>query len=223
MKSLYAGAIVCSVLFAPTVSFAQAAPGDETQPIKPGAVRITTKPPDLDKWDNGTKSPNGLQRTFKCKPLACSDAEIVVFTFLKSPTRHPDPQALDKFAKVELPKNVRAMDAAREIMTDGAEKIETLSSDTATLKNYPAVLNETRLSRGNTSAYVELAIIFAGPVMIRVQSTSANQELAKNSLKSFIDLMSIQEGPPLPATPPPQQLPPVNSPAGPQVPQTRGT
>jgi hypothetical protein len=223
MKSLCAGAVVCSVLFAPTASSAQAAPGDDTQPIKPGAVRITTKPPDLDKWDNGTKSPNGLQRTFKCKPLACSDAEIVVFTFLKSPTRDPDPQALDKFAKVELPKSVRAMDAAREIMSDGADKIETLSSETATLKDRPGVLNETRFTHGSSSTYIELAIIFAGPVMIRVQSVSVNQELAKASLKSFLDTTSIQEGPPLPPTPPPQQLPPANSPAGPQAPQTRGT
>jgi hypothetical protein len=222
MKPFFAGAFACWQLFAPAVSLAQTTPGDETQPIKPGAVRIATKSPDPDKWDNGIKSANGLQRTFKCKPLACSDADIVVFSFLKSPTRHPDPQALEKFAKVELPKSIRAADAAREIMTDGAEKIETLSSSTTTLKNYPAVLNETKFSRGNISAYGEIAIIFAGPVMIRVQATSANKELAKSSLKSFIDVMSIQEGPPPPAVPPSDNSPP-SPPAGPQAPPTRGT
>ena len=221
MKSLYAGAIICSIAVTPFASFAQVTPGDETQPVKPGAVRILTKPPDLDKWDNGQKSANGLQRVFKCRPLACPDPETVIFSFLKSPTRHPDPHALEKFAKVELPKSVRAMDAAREIMSDGADKIETLSSEAATLKDRPGVLNETRFSHGTSSTYVELAIIFAGPVMIRVQSVSVNEELAKASLKSFLDTMSIQEGPPL-AAPPPTQ-PPPNPPAGPQAHQTRGT
>ena len=54
--------------------------------------------------------------------------QTVSFIFSKSPTRHPDPEALEKFAKVDLPKSIRAAGAAREVLSDGAEKIETLVS-----------------------------------------------------------------------------------------------
>jgi hypothetical protein len=137
-------AVFCAVVFAVPAS-AQTGGDEASKPIKPGGVRITTKAPEPDKWD-GQRSANGMVRVFKCKPLACPDAATVTITFLKSPTRHPDPQALEKFAKVELPKSMRALDAAREILSDGAEKIETVSSKTATLKGYPAVVSETKFS-----------------------------------------------------------------------------
>ena len=63
------------------------------------ACGITTKAPEPDKWD-GQRSANGMVRVFKCKPLACPDAATVTNTFLKSPTRHPDPQALDLWLDV---------------------------------------------------------------------------------------------------------------------------
>lgn len=165
-------------------------------PIKPGSVRVMTKAPEPDKWD-AQRSANGLQRIFKCKVLACSDPETVSITFRKSPTRHPDPQALEKFAKIDLPKSIRAVDAQREILTDGAEKIETLNSKTATLKGYPAVVNESKVSRDKKSVFLNMAIIFAGPAMIRVQSVSESRDLAQKSLNQFVEVMRIEEGPPL--------------------------
>ncbi len=107
------------------------APGANPAPVKPGAVRVTTKAPDPEKWE-AQKSVNGATRIFKCKPLACSDAETITILFAKSPTRHPDPQALDKFAKVDLPKSIRAADAAREVLSDGDAKVDTLTSKTMT-------------------------------------------------------------------------------------------
>ena len=165
-------------------------------PLKPGAVRITTKAPDPDRWD-GQKNAAGTLRVFKCKPLACSDAETITITFAKSPTRHPDPQALDKLAKVDLPKSIRAADAAREVMSDGDAKVDTLTSKTTTLKTYPAVVNESRFTQGKKAVYFNTALIFAGPVMIRLQSISQNRDLAQKTLDEFVDVMKIEEGPPL--------------------------
>jgi hypothetical protein len=88
------------------------------------------------------------------------------------------------------------MAAAREVMSDGTENIETLKSETATLKGYPAVVNESKVSKSTNTTFVETSIIFAGPAMIRVMSVSPNQELAQKALKEFIDVMRIQEGPP---------------------------
>jgi hypothetical protein len=204
-------AVFCAVVFAVPAS-AQTGGDEASKPIKPGGVRITTKAPEPDKWD-GQRSANGMVRVFKCKPLACPDAATVTITFLKSPTRHPDPQALEKFAKVELPKSMRALDAAREILSDGAEKIETVSSKTATLKGYPAVVSETKFSKGKTATYLDSAIVFAGPVMIRVFSTSQNRDRAKKTLDQFVEVMNIEEGPPLqPGT----ETPPGAKPGGPQ-------
>ncbi len=180
-------------------------------PVKPGAVRITTKAPDPDRWD-GQKNAAGTLRVFKCKPLACSDAETITITFAKSPTRHPDPQALDKLAKVDLPKSIRAADAAREVMSDGDAKVDTLTSKTTTLKTYPAVVNESRFTQGKKAVYFNTALIFAGPVMIRLQSISQNRDLAQKTLDEFVDVMKIEEGPPLaPGAPEPANPMPATS------------
>jgi hypothetical protein len=195
-------AVFCAVVFAVPAS-AQTGGDEASKPIKPGGVRITTKAPEPDKWD-GQRSANGMVRVFKCKPLACPDAATVTITFLKSPTRHPDPQALEKFAKVEPPKSMRALDAAREILSDGAEKIETVNSKTATLKGYPAVVSETKFSKGKTATYLDSAIVFA---------TSQNRDWAKKALDQFVEVMNIEEGPPLP---PGTETQPGAKPGGPQ-------
>jgi hypothetical protein len=64
------------------------------------------------------------------------------------------------------------------------------------LEGYPAVVNETRLSQGKASVYLNTAIIFAGPVMVRLQSSSKNRALAQKSLNEFVEAMKIEEGPP---------------------------
>jgi hypothetical protein len=204
MKKRIVANALCVLIFVPAIALAQSATDNVAKPpLKPGGVRVTTRAPDADKWD-GRKSANGLQRVFKCKPLACADAEIVTIHFLKSPTRHPDPAALEKLAKTDLPKSIHAADAAREVLADGDAKIETLSSKTATVKGYPAVVNETKLTQGKAAIYLDTTIIFAGPLIIRMQSLSKNKDLAQKSLKEFVEVMQIEEGPPgspsLPAT-----------------------
>jgi hypothetical protein len=183
-----------------------AAANPATGPIRPGAVRITTRVPDTDKWE-AQRLANATQRLFKCKPLACADAETVTMVFSRSPTRHPDPHALDKLAKVDLPKSIRAADAAREILTDGAEKIDTLTSKTTTMKSYPAVVNESKFTNSKKSIYINTALIFAGPVLIRVQSISPNRDLAQKSLGEFVEVMKVEEGPPLQPGAPPAAMP----------------
>jgi len=193
------GAIVLGLLaFGAGPSLAQT--GAPPKPAAPGSVRVTTKAPEPDKW-NSQKNASGTQRVFKCKPLACPESQTVSFTFSKSPTQHPDPKALEKFAKEDLPKSIRAAGAAREVLSDGTEKIETLASQTATLKGYPSVVNESKISRSTSETYIQIAIIFAGPIMIRVQSSSPDRELAKKALNDFVEIMQIEEGPP------PQQKP----------------
>ena len=117
-------------------------------PVKPGSIRVTTKAPEPDKWNAADATPTA--------PSACSSASRWPApirrpsrsSFQKSPTLHPDPKALEKFAKEDLPKSIRAASASREVLSDGAEKIETLTSETATLKGYPSVVNESKFLKG---------------------------------------------------------------------------
>jgi hypothetical protein len=164
-------------------------------PVRPGGVRVTTRAPEPGKWDVVTAA-NHSQRLFRCKPLACPDTETVLFKFSKSPALHPDPKALEKFATVEWPKRLRAVEAARSVLSERAEKLETLSSKTAVLKEYPSVVNESKLIGGRTAIYFDSVIIFAGPIMISIQSSSPNRELAHASLNQFLDVMKIVSGPP---------------------------
>ena len=121
------GSLVAALVLASGSSIAQTGPAAPAKPIGPGGIRVVTRAPEPDNW-NEQKNANGTQRVYKCKPLACPDQETVSFIFSKSPTRNPNPEALEKFAKVDLPKSIRAAAAAREVLTDGTEKIETLVS-----------------------------------------------------------------------------------------------
>jgi hypothetical protein len=198
---------LCTGVFA-VPAFAQTSV-DPTGPVKPGAVRVITKAPEPDKW-TAQRSPDGNVRVFKCRELACPDVTTVTIMFSKSPTRHPDPKALEKLAKVDLPKSMRALDAARGILSDGAEKVETVSSKTATLKGYPAVVSENKFSKGKTASYLDIAILFAGPMMIRLNVISQDHDFAKKTLDQFVETMKIEEGPPLEASPTPSPTPGAN-------------
>ena len=160
---------------------------------KSRSVQITTRSPDASKWNLTVSNPT--HRVFVCKPLVCLDPETVSFNFQKGSLVEPNEKSLEKFANVDLPKSMRAIAAAQSVITGGAETIETLNSTATRLKNYPAVLNETKFSRGPDSVYVEVAIIFAGPVIVKMESRSRNQDLAQKSLNQFIDAMQIVDVP----------------------------
>jgi hypothetical protein len=209
MKARIAGLAVAALVLVSGSSIAQTGPAAPSKPLGPGGIRVVTRVPEPDNWIE-QKNAAGTQRVYKCKPLACPDQETVSFVFSKSPTRHPNPEALEKFAKVDLPKSIRAAAAARGVLSDGAEKVETLVSTTATYKGYPSVINESTLTRGASLSYVHTAIIFAGPMMIRIQSSSPNQELAHKTLDRFIDSMQIEEGP-SPSSPKPAPQPGAQS------------
>lgn len=186
------GIAVCGLLLTQGGVAAQST--SSPKPIEPGGVRITTRSPEPDKWDarNGT---NGA-RVFVCKTLACPDPAVVTITVQKTLTRHPDPKALERYAKVDLPKQARAAAAAVAVMSDGAIKVDTLTSNLTVLKGYPAVVNETRMSGAKGMVYSHTAILFSGPVMVHVSCRTVNRELARKSVQAFVEAMTIVEGPP---------------------------
>ena len=176
------------------------AQSEEKAATKSGTFQLRAKAPEKDKW-TARRDGNNPRTIYDCKPLACADRVRVTISAGKSPTRNPDPQALEKLAKVDLPKAASAANAAREIMSDGAEKVETLISETTKYHGYPAVINETRYSKTSSAIYRGTVLIFAGPAMIRVEATSPDQALMKKSLEDFIRVMEFDQGAPAPKKP----------------------
>lgn len=189
-----ATACVVALMFA-TANFAQVHAQDGDEPLKPGTFRLKMTPPEPKKWtvQRDTKSAKTL---YTCKPLACPDSLRVSVSASRSPNRDPNPQALEKLATVDLPKAVRAASAAREIMSDGAETIETVRSETASYHGYPAVTNLTKYSRANSVVFKGTILIFAGPALVRVEATSPSASLVDETAAAFIAGMRFEQGPP---------------------------
>ena len=201
-------AVLVVPTFAQTPQPQQPPTGALPQPA-PGHTLVFTRPLEPDKWQV-TINGNGAQRIYRCKPLACADFEQVIFDLRRSPVQHPDPKALQKYATVELPKSIRAGNAAQSVMAGSARKVEIMSSKTTTLRDYPSVLNETKYRNRKTTLYVQSAIIFAGPVLIQGSSASPDRALSKKTLDEFVNNMKIVVGPPVggaPAAAPPAPKP----------------
>jgi hypothetical protein len=168
-------------------------------PLMSGGARLTTKVPDPDNWisrfDKG-------KTIYTCRPLACADAVSVTVTPGQSPTRNPNPQALEKLAKVDIPKRMKAVTAAASVLSDQDSKFETLTSKVTSMLGYPSVADEMKLTRGKVSVFMDVALIFAGPLMVTVTATSPDRAVAVKSLNDFIGAMKIEDGPGLPSRPP---------------------
>ncbi|MEX0591516.1 MAG: hypothetical protein WD207_10550 [Xanthobacteraceae bacterium] len=190
--------LACFVALLPAIHGVTAASAqnlDSKEPLKPGTFRLNMRPPEPAKW-NVQRDTKTAKTLYTCKPLACPDTLRVSIAASRSPTRNPNPQALEKLATVDLPKAARAASAAREIISDGAEKIETIVSETATFHGFPAVTNLTKYSRANSVVFKGTTLIFAGPAMIRIEVTSPNEALVKDTADAFIGGMQFEEGPP---------------------------
>jgi hypothetical protein len=187
----------------PAAAQSQTTPSPETKaapPAQPGTFRLNVRPPEPAKW-NVQRDSKTARSVYTCKPLACPDALRVSVTVERSPTRNPNPQALEKLATVDLPKAARAASAAREIISDGAEKIETITSETATYHGYPAVRNLTKYSRASSVVFKATTLIFAGPAMVRIETTSPLESLVRETTDAFVAGMKFEEGPPAPKKP----------------------
>jgi hypothetical protein len=91
-------------------------------PEHPG-TRVRYKSPDPQKWI-GSQSFGDRRATFRCRPLACPELSIVSIRTSASPTRSPDPQALQKFAQESAE---REMTTAEQASAEGGNRVRDLS------------------------------------------------------------------------------------------------
>ena len=91
-------------------------------------TRTTVKPPYTTRW----ASRKADERTviYICRPLACPEKAGVRVRTGRSPTRTPDPAALEKLARETLPSRVEAASLTLETDSKGYTKLDVLGTKT---------------------------------------------------------------------------------------------
>jgi hypothetical protein len=209
-------AVASLALAAPIPAMAQQPAPPPKPALQPGQWRIMVHTPSdwvlqIDPRMPGTKS-------YLCKPLACYDPAIVSLTAASTLAKHPDPRALDRLAKVQLPRNLLAQSMAGSIMTEGAKQTQLISSVAGTVTGYPAVLMEAKIIDEQRISYLATDIIFENSVMLTIVSSASSRDDAKRHIDLFLSGVELEEGPSIdPAAPvaPPVAAVPSATPASP--------
>jgi hypothetical protein len=161
-------------------------------PKHPG-TRVRYKSPDPQKW-NGTQAFGERRAIFRCRPLACPELSVVSVRTAASPTRSPDPQALQKFAQESAAHEVKR---AEEASAEGGNRVRdvlVLSTRVANVKNFPTVHWEYQgLSTDNKTIYMVRKMVFAGNTVIDVISSSLGLEVARRNSNDFVAVLEIED------------------------------
>jgi hypothetical protein len=154
-------------------------------PEHPG-TRVRYKSPDPQKWI-GSQAFGDRRAIFRCRPLACPELSIVSIRTAASPTRSPDPQALQKFAQESAE---RERTTAEQASAEGGNRIRDislLSTRVANVKNFPTVHWEYQgVSSDNKT-------VFAGNSVIDVISSSLGLEVARRNSNDFVAVLEIED------------------------------
>ena len=106
-------------------------------PEHPG-TRVRYKSPDPQKWI-GSQTFGDRRAIFRCRPLACPEMSIVSVRTSASPTRSPDPQALQKFAQESAAREVTKAERPRPKEGNRVRMSALLSTRVANVKNFPTI------------------------------------------------------------------------------------
>ncbi len=169
------------------------------QPVEPGAVRFSLAGFDESKWTASIQqgAPDGSVRYgFTCKVLTCPEPAVVLLTTRRSPSERPSRQALEKFAKDSLPKLTQAESLQLQVRTDNRAKAETLSSAVVKVQDYPAILNEIRITVLDRERFVTTSTVFAGKLLVSIRAEAGDRATARMAVDDFAKAFRVEEGPP---------------------------
>jgi hypothetical protein len=152
---------------------------------------------------------------FTCRALACADpATAVLVEVGSSHTREPDPQALQKLAKL-IPAQVEGRNLMLQVTSDGKETFKTLSTRVTAVRGYPAIVAELKRSGPGKTNFIVLSDLFVGTALVRISTASNDLASAKRIFDSFANALGIADQPPQTARAAPLPAPaaPVPPPA----------
>jgi hypothetical protein len=166
-------------------------------PERPG-TQITLKNPDVTKWQ--VVVPPGPRRAetpsiWACRALACPDRALIAAQSLRSPTRNPDPKALETASKL-LAAQTRAQDVMLEAASDGENRVTALSNKVTQVRGYPAIMAESKQVNGKKTSYLVRGELFVGLFMVKAMSLSSDREEARRNFDSLVAAMDILDVPP---------------------------
>lgn len=161
-------------------------------PEHPG-TKVTYKSPDAQKWV-GARVVGERRSFFRCRPLACPENSIVSIRTGASPTRSPDPQALQKYAQEDAQRQMALAEQASTEAVGRLRDLTLLSSRVVKMKEFPAVHWEYRATGTNDKPiFIVRDIVFAGNTMIDVISTSLAVEIARRNGSDFVGVLEIED------------------------------
>ena len=181
-------------------------------PEHPG-TKIRYGVPDPQKWV-GNRVFGERRSIYRCRPLACPENSVVSIRMSNSPTRSPDPIALQKYAQEDAKREMALAEQASAEAVGRLRDVTLLSSKVAPMKNFPAVHWEYRGTLNDKTLYISRDLVFAGNTLVDVVSTSLAVEVARRNGSDFVNVMEIDDFPPQ-AAPPAGAAPPAPPPAAP--------
>ena len=163
---------------------------------RPG-TQITLKNPDATKWQ--AVVPPGPRRpgasVWACRPLSCPGRAVLAAQSLRSPTRDPDPKALETASKL-LAAQTRAQDVMLEAASDGENRVTALSNKVTQVRGYPAIMAESKQVTGKKTSYLVRGELFIGLFMVKVMSLSTDRGDANRNFEALVAAMEILDVPP---------------------------
>ena len=180
-------------------------------PEHPG-TKIRYGVPDPQKW-TGNRVFGERRSIYRCRPLACPENSVVSIRMSNSPTRSPDPIALQKYAQEDAKREMALAEQASAEAVGRLRDVALLSSKVAPMKNFPAIHWEYRGTLNDKTLYISRDLVFAGNTLVDVISTSLAIEVARRNGSDFVDVMEIDDfPPPAPGSAPPAAAPPAAAP-----------
>src|SRR3954454_11863654 len=98
-------------------------------------TRVTSRSPDPQKWI-GSRTAGERRSIFRCRPLACPENSIVSIRTATSPTRSPDPVALQKFAREDAQRQMAQTEQASTEAVGRPRDLTLLSSRVTRMKEF---------------------------------------------------------------------------------------
>jgi hypothetical protein len=169
-------------------------------PEHPG-TKIRYGVPDPQKW-TGNRVFGERRSIYRCRPLACPENSVVSIRMSNSPTRSPDPIALQKYAQEDAKREMALAEQASAEAVGRLRDVALLSSKVAPMKDFPAIHWEYRGTLNDKTLYISRDLVFAGNTLVDVVSTSLAIEVARRNGVDFVNVMEIDDFPPGAAPPP---------------------
>jgi hypothetical protein len=158
-----------------------------------GSTTTVTRSPDKEKWLSRRDPSNAT--IYTCRPLACPSPTAVRVSTTRSPTRSIDPAALEQFAKTTVPANIKAANTQIDAASGGYRNVTMVSSKTTKIRDFPAVVVETKRAGDGPPKSGFRIYLFAGYSLIITDAISDSREIAQKTAMEFVQAYDISDDP----------------------------